>query len=77
MARAEAANDTIPTRLDVIGSALATGVLDVSPTLSETLGEAGVARASATAIASAPPSTTGSLPSTVVIFNFRVVLRLP
>ena len=78
LATATVASPAGPTGVDAAGSALATGVLDVSPTLAEALGAGGgSAQASVTTTATPPPSTTSALTDVIALFNFRVILRLP
>jgi hypothetical protein len=70
-------NPATTSPVESVGSALASGVLDVAPTLGEALGAgAGVPQASVTSTASTPPSIIGTLAQTI-LFDFRLILRLP
>jgi tetratricopeptide (TPR) repeat protein len=69
---------TAPPAGQSLGSALAGGVMDVAPTLGEALGTGtgGVAQAAVTSTAATQTPIIGSLEQ-AILFNFRVILRLP
>jgi tetratricopeptide (TPR) repeat protein len=74
-----ASNPLTPPAGVSLGAALAGGVMDVSPTLGEALGTGtgGVAQAAVTTTSATPPSVVAGGLEQTVLFNFRVILRLP